>query len=651
MDWQDPEQVLRALIFLYNRQTEDEKAQGTTVHDNNMGFNAVDAPFLTSVAEQIVYGRREVSVKQFDIVVRTIQKYQKQWIYEDISAISLPITCELYEATQVDSDGLLSVGEKNGKKVLQFKPNTFPTKQIKEAGRFSWSDERCWIGVLSPEVIRKVVNIFPMAEKHESIIEWETNLDLAPEIDLDLANSDLFAFQKEATGFIKQAGRALLGLAPGLGKSPVSIYAAKGLGGKTLIVCPLSLVRNWQKEIKKWVDEDAQIWHGRLGYSSEWVITNYESILSQWIDYDIQESRNKNGKMVKKKVNWECLVDHDFKNLIIDESIMIKNRKAQRTKAVGAIAATFDRVWLLSGAPTSKYYNDLWSQLNILDPDRFSAYWRFTQDYCHVEKTHWGWQITANLPDADRMIKQDLRDIFFSRTQDQVLDLPPWVFDDYDIDMSAGQYKMYRQMEEEFKAELPDGDVLIAPNLLSQMTRLIQFASNPVLVGGLDQSNKWNAIREILEFERLPAIVWTEYVKTVDKMMNVLSRKKYRLSALTGKTPTDRRQYIVDQFQGGDLDVIIAHPGVGKFGFNLPAARTAIYLERSYNGDDYYQSLHRVRRIGTTESPHVIHLRSTRPDNGGATIDHVIHAVLDYKTQSTIKLTSGLVREVLGLDY
>lgn len=651
MDWENPEQVLRALVYLYGQQTAEERITGMTIHDNGVGFNAVDAPFLTKIALDIVDEEKEVSTNQYQIVKSCMVKYKGQLADVDLSRVYFPITGIPYQSRekQPEHEGTLSTGEKDGKKVLLFEPNVFPTKHIKEAGPFHW-DSPYWVGVLSPGIIRRVLEIFPTAEKAQDLLDWEQSLEEIPEIDEELANSDLFAFQKEAVGFIKRSKRSLLGLSPGLGKSVVAIYAARGLGGKTLIISPLSLVRNWQKEINKWTGDQSQIWHGRLGVTNtDWVITNYESILGLWIDYDIKTTTNKNGRTIKQRVNWECIVEHDFDNLIVDESIMVKNRKAQRTKAVEAVARTFDRVWLLSGAPTSKYYDDLWSQLNILDPKRFSSYWKFTEEYCHIEKGYWGWKITGNRSNSSTNIKEDLRDIYFSRTQDQVLDLPDWVFDNVDIDMGAEQYKAYYQMEEEFKAELPEGDVIVARNLLSQMTRLIQFASNPVLVGGYDQSNKWDAITEILEYERLPAIIWTSFVHTAEKLENKLNGKKYRVRSLTGNTPTDMRQYIVDEFQNDNIDIIVAHPGVGKFGFTLTAARTAIYLERSYNGDDYFQSLHRVRRIGTTESPHVIHLRSTRP-NGGNTIDHVIHQALDYKTMSTINLTSGIIREVLSID-
>jgi SNF2 family DNA or RNA helicase len=215
---------------------------------------------------------------------------------------------------------------------------------------------------------------------------------------------------------------------------------------------------------------------------------------------------------------------------------------------------------------------------------------------------------------------------------------------------SANDYasRLYAEMELTFLATLPEGDEVLAPNQLVQMIRLKQFASNPLLVGSAYNSNKWDAVSELLEYEQLPALIWTSFKATAHYLTTEL-QKKYRVKALTGDTPEAERQMTVQQFQNGHLDIIVAHPGVGKYGLTLTAAHTAIYLERGYGADDYYQSLHRVRRIGTTQSPHVIHLLSGRPNgNKKGTIDHVIDRVLAYRKDSAIALTSGEIRRLFN---
>jgi SNF2 family DNA or RNA helicase len=435
----------------------------------------------------------------------------------------------------------------------------------------------------------------------------------------------------------------MLALAPGLGKTLCAIIAAKTVGGKVLVVSPVSLCRNWKVEIKKWLGEDAQIWRQHLGISSDWVITNYETILSEWVDFDLELQGDPPKKV---RTNWRCIVEHDFNVLIIDESILIKNRKAQRSQAVEALAKTFPHIWELSGSPTTKYLDDLWQQFHTLDSERFSSYWKFAQKYCFVEKNTWGYQIVGNQPEAYSEIMQSCSDIYFSRTQDQVLDLPDWIFERNYVELGAAQYRHYKEMEDYFLTTLPDGDVVLSPNILSQMMRLVQFASNPVLVGGNDEGAKWDALAESLEFVQFPIIVWTNFIQTADMMKTRLS-KTFNVQSLTGQTPEFDRQKHVESFQNGGIDILFAHPGVGKFGHTLTRAKTAVYLERSYNGDDYYQSLHRVRRIGTTQSPYILLMIAARPNgNNLLTIDGVIDRVLESKRDASLKITGGLIRDL-----
>jgi len=390
----------------------------------------------------------------------------------------------------------------------------------------------------------------------------------------------------------------------------------------------LTLVRNWKNEIMKWAgakEDEISFWYKSTGQPTRWIITNYNTAVTL--------------KDVLKSLPFDAM--------IIDESVLIKNRKAQRSKAICEVTSNCSNVWMLSGAPITKFYDDMWSQLHCLDPKRFSSYWAFVKRYCEWRQNPWGGiDILANKPDADMRLKQDLADIYFARTQDQVLNLPPWIFDDTEITMSKEQERLYNQMEAEFIADLQDEDnnQLIANNVLTQLLRLIQFASNPWLVGGRDDSPKWESVPEILEYEKLPALIWTSFILTAETVAERLSAAKLRVASLTGKTAEKDRQPIVDRLQRGDLDVIVAHPGVGKFGLTLTAAHTALYLERNFIGDDYFQSLHRVRRIGTTESPHIIHLLSVR-QNGAPTVDHVIAKVLEYRRDSNFKLTTGILRE------
>jgi SNF2 family DNA or RNA helicase len=514
-------------------------------------------------------------------------------------------------------------------KRLFFYPQIYPTNQISSYG-FLWSKEfQRWEAALNKSTLNAVRQNFDV-EIDSDVAAWELGVNTPPIIPERIMNSPAFPFQREPAAFLLKNKHVLLSLAPGLGKSFCAIVAGESSDAKRiLVISPLTLMRNWRNEIATWGDgATAAIWYGdtsRWGKAAKWVITNYDTAIR----------------------NIAILQSCKFDIIIIDESILVKNRKTARAKAIKEITKKIPMVWLLSGSPTSKFYNDLWMQLHILDSQRFASYWKFAERYCVLERTAWGVSIIANAVDADLRLQADLSDMYYARTQDEVMELPPWIIDNIEIPMSESQYRLYYEMEQTFVALLPEGDEILAPNTLAQMLRLIQFASNPTLIGSKYDSPKWDAVSELLEFEQLPAIVWTTFKTTAHSMETIL-KTKYRVASLTGDTEESVRQEIVDRFQHEDLDVIVAHPRVGKYGLTLTAARTAVYLERSHNHDDYYQSLHRVRRIGTMKSPHVLHLISGRPNgNKTKTIDHVIDSVLDARKKSAISITSGMIRKIL----
>jgi len=619
--------TVKKLLYLYRMQTEEERMVAQTIQRNGRGFNGTDAQFCSSLAERVLNGAA-LSAKQLQVLEKILPKYSHQ--FEDGEWKNEPVPSAVRaESEKSDKTDVLDVDPASGG--LVFYPVTYPSKQIRLIAPFYWTG-KCWMQSrpnVSGALVKDIRKMFPATVLTERLQEV-----LKPkEIQLSerVVNSSLYDFQKEAVSFIVVHKKALLGLAPGLGKTACAIYGAGEVGAKKiLVISPLSLMYNWENEIRKWVNEETNIVYKQdcAPTDRRWTVTNYDTMRLHLESFFATK--------------WDCV--------ILDETILIKNRKALRTKATkNLLQAIKPRyVWLLSGAPVSRMYDDLWAQLNILDPGRFSGYWRFTQKYCYVQQNQWGWQILGNLPDAAERLKADLSDIYFARTQEQVLDLPDWIFDDLHVRMDKQQDTVYGQMEDRFVAELADGQMLLAPNVLAQMTRLVQLASNPLLVGGKNVSAKWTALEELLEYEELPAIVWTSFIETAEMLKERL-KFRFRVGALTGDTKSEERQATVDKFQKGEIDILIAHPGVGKFGFTLTAARTAVYLERNYNGDDYYQSLHRIRRIGTTERPHVIHLLSDRMDGSG-TVDAVIGKILKSRKENVLKLSQGELKAMFEGD-
>jgi len=501
-----------------------------------------------------------------------------------------------------------------------------------------------WRAPLALQPIRVLQRALPKVALDRSVTEFLAGLEVTPP---DAIESDphLYPFQKRAVGFLVTRPASLLALAPGLGKTICAIKAAQYSGKRRiLVVAPLSLLHNWRQEIARfWPDAAAVILRAGDEFPAldddrpAFVITNYEAARLRLVE-----------KVPKAQALFRARLPVPFDALVLDESIMVKNREAQRTKAIQAIRQAVPTVWALSGNPASRFLDDLWAQMHILDPKIYSSYWRWAETYCYIEKTPWGPKVTANRPDAARLVAQDNQDFIFAMTIEQAMpELPEIVFQDLAIPMAPAQARLYEQLRQEFIARLPDGRVIFTPNILAQMTRLLQVSSNPVLIGGPDVSPKWDAAIELLEIVERPAVLWVNFVASAQALSESLRKKRYRVAVLTGaEHSAQARQDIVACFQRGELDVLVAHPGVGKFGFNLTAARTAIYVERSFNGDDFYQSLHRMRRIGTTQPPLAILLRAVVANNHREHgIDNLVHQVLSAR----LEFSQALTKEVMNI--
>jgi SNF2 family DNA or RNA helicase len=272
-----------------------------------------------------------------------------------------------------------------------------------------------------------------------------------------------------------------------------------------------------------------------------------------------------------------------------------------------------------------------------------------------VNPTTWGNQVIANKLGSEAIIQERFKDIYFARSQSEVLDIPDWIFEEIDVQMKPRQEKAYREIATFFSTELDnldeDGKVLnkqivTVDNHLAKVVRLIQLASNPMLLDGDNESGKWEALPELMEIYPSPWIVWVSFTRSAYYLAEMLGRKvDSRVQMIIGDTKTEDRNTYIKRFQEGEDKILILNSQTGSFGHTLTAARTAFYPERTYDSN-FFQSLHRIRRIGTTVSPNVVFLKSVYA-NGSPTIDHLIHSLLDYRKNMIQDLTTGMLKDIL----
>lgn len=504
-------------------------------------------------------------------------------------------------------------------------PPSFPSTEVKELAQAKWDAvHKRW---LLPDLVlyaHTVLEMYPnlpiTAKAHERLTRSYTqpldgnSYQFGPKE--TQAWKKLYPFQQEEILNLLQNPKKgqLVVLSPGLGKTIVSMLAAKLLKPRAvLIVAIKDLMPQWQSEHLKWFGTDEIVrLHGEVPTKPGWYVANYDTVV---------------GRLHSAYTAW-CSKHNAI--VIVDESVLVANRKTRRYKNLLLIREKVERFWELSGSPAKKDNSDLWSQMSLCEPESFRSFWRFTKRYCYVDQSVWGTQINGSKQNMNPA--EDLKDLMFVRNQREVLkDLPDAIPQLVPVELKPEQLKAYREMANEFITELKSGEKIKAPIVLSQLIRLQQITSNLINLTGPgtepkkgtkyvdpnDVSAKSDALCEMLDarsFE-MPAIVWVNWVPGARALLKRLKdnfpelRVRWVHGAEGKKGEADNEAAFRD-YKAGHVDVLILAMPVGKFGHNLQNTRTVIYYDKTWNGDDFVQSMHRVIRIGLDHKPLVITLKA-----------------------------------------
>lgn len=459
---------------------------------------------------------------------------------------------------------------------------------------------------------------------------------------------NLFENQLLPTSQLYHRSKALLTAAPGLGKTIMALSAIRLLEPSlVMVVAPLTSLDGWVEETELWATkpmEEAgipcsiEVWRkaDKVKPLAEDALTcrfifTAPSVLTALAKRSSAYGGGLDGFLYREHRSV----------LVLDESFFYQNRKAERTRIVGYLSQYFDRVWGLSGMPTSKHLDDLFAQLKLLRPKTFSSYWKFANRYCLVETNFWGSKIVGDKPGAMERLKRDLADLLIEVKYPD--NIPGWEPQIVECPMTPVQEQIYLQAKEKLQVEaslLGTETPLTPKTLLSLTVRLQQIASNPLLVGGPNSSGKWDTLFERIQQDEGPFLLWVKHIKTASLLGELLQQRGLRIGTLTGATKLRNRYPIVKGFQEGAFDGLILNDAVGKYSLTLTRARVAYYLEKNFDGEAYYQSLFRARRVVSQHPIRIVHLHSVL-SNGGNTLDALITRTLTERSQNAQRLTVG----------
>jgi SNF2 family DNA or RNA helicase len=570
----------------------------------------------------------------------------------------------------------------DGKEILVWPPRS-PSTEIKEVlGGQLDKARNCWRLPPTSLNVQQLVEWYgtdilddaPAEVVNLYCAEWGfiPNKELIQRARRHEAWDDLYSFQRDAVEYMVSNPHrgTLLALEPGLGKTPVAAVVADVLEAyKILIVAPLTLAKNWIKEFEEWSTQFrswSRATRSEKDPATECVVTNYETLFEvhfydedgnqvpkltpvagkKWIAEGPKVKDKRTGKMIparKRKVEVRGTYDKDWDVIIVDESILLKNRKAIKLDVLEDLTPYAQQVWLLSGSPTAKFRTDLWPQVKLIMPRGFKSYWRFAEFFCVIDRNQWGWKIAGDRPDHDP--RKYLRDFLFIRSQKEVLpELPDYIYDPIEIDLNPDQSRAFRQMAEDWATELSSGKRVVAPNVITQMNRLAQITSNLINIDKKASSAKEDLLMTLIEQDaiKFPLLIWCWWVPTAQSVYDRLYDKtKLAVDMGVGSMKAEEKDEVLDSYKAGKLDCLVLQMGIGKFGHTLTDTRTVFYHDRHFDSDAYFQSLRRVRRIGLSHRPRLIVPRAPY----GA--DPFIELNLSGKLQSIARLGNRDLVELL----
>jgi SNF2 family DNA or RNA helicase len=299
--------------------------------------------------------------------------------------------------------------------------------------------------------------------------------------------------------------------------------------------------------------------------------------------------------------------------MVLDESATIKNPKAKWTIRLLARGKRVAQRLILTGTPVSNSPFDVFSQVAFLDP----AAWRKIgcRSYTAFKNFFGVWEQAMD-PRSGRMYPNLIRyrnltklheivDAIGTRvTKDDVLDLPPKLYQKRYFDLSPEQRRAYESMKDTWEVALASGEISSAMLVIVQLTRFQQITSgflvdeddNLIELG--DKQPRLDLLLEVMEETQGKAIIWAKWRHDITRIVKALNAAGIEAVRYDGEVKTDDRNEAIERFQHGSARAFVANPAAAGTGLTLHAARTVIYFNNSFKLTDRLQSEDRAHRIG-----------------------------------------------------
>ncbi|WP_030869662.1 DEAD/DEAH box helicase [Streptomyces sp. NRRL S-37] len=381
----------------------------------------------------------------------------------------------------------------------------------------------------------------------------------------------------------------------GLGKTItlIALHLKRARTEPTLVVCPASLLGNWQREITRFAPGvPVRRFHGPDrtldGLDGGFVLTTYGTMRSAAPE----------------------LAGRTWGMVVADEAQHVKNPHSATAKALRTIPAPA-RV-ALTGTPVENNLSELWALLDWTTPGLLGPLKSFRARHARAVET-------GEDEEAVERLARLVRPFLLRRKKSDpgiVPELPPKTETDHPVPLTREQAALYEAVVRESMQAIETAQGMGRRGLvLKLLTSLKQICDHPALylkeeherAGGdrlVARSGKLALLDELLDTllaEDGSALVFTQYVGMARLITAHLAGRAVPVELLHGGTPVAEREHMVDRFQSGATPVLVLSLKAAGTGLNLTRAGHVVHFDRWWNPAVEEQATDRAYRIGQTQ--------------------------------------------------
>ncbi|MEU4079905.1 ATP-dependent helicase [Streptomyces venezuelae] len=385
----------------------------------------------------------------------------------------------------------------------------------------------------------------------------------------------------------------------GLGKTVtlIALHLRRARTAPTLVVCPASLLGNWQREVGKFAPGvPVRRFHGTDrdldGTEGGFVLTTYGTLRTSAAE----------------------LAGREWGMVVADEAQHVKNPFSATAKALREIPAPA-RV-ALTGTPVENNLSELWALLDWTTPGLLGPLKAFRSRHARAVENHEEIEHEEAVERLARLVRPFL---LRRRKSDPgiVPELPPKTESDHPVSLTREQASLYEAVVRETMAQIEEAEGMARRGLVMKLlTSLKQICNHPAqylkeaaprgsgtarLAG---RSGKLALLDELLDTilaEDGSVLVFTQYVSMARLLADHLAARGIQAQLLHGGTPVAERERMVDRFQAGEVPVFLLSLKAAGTGLNLTRAGHVVHYDRWWNPAVEEQATDRAYRIGQTQ--------------------------------------------------